>query len=123
MEDGLGAGDVGKEAADTVAVDAEGGLFGADDVGQAQAVGLEEGFAEEWHWDFEADVFEIGGGGEASLGELVDVEGELGLDMGVGVLGVVDGGAELLFELGKFDGDGLVDGVSVTEVVANVVGE
>ena len=123
MQDGFGAGDVGKEATNAVAVDADGGLFGADDVGQAQSVGFEEGFAQEGHGDLKADVFEIGGGGEASLAELVDVKGELGLDVGVGVLSVVDGGAILLFELGEFDGDGLVDGEAVAEAVSDVVGE
>jgi hypothetical protein len=68
-------------------------------------------------------VFEIVGWCEAALAELVDVEGELGLDVGVGVLGVVDGGAVFFFELGKLDGDGLVDGVFVAEAVADVVGE
>jgi hypothetical protein len=68
-------------------------------------------------------VFEIVGGGEATFAELVDVEGELGLDVGVGVFGVVDGGAVLLFELGELDGDGLIDGVFVTEAVSDVVGE
>ena len=46
VEDGFGARDVGKKAADGVAVDADGGLFGADDVGEVEAVGLEERLAE-----------------------------------------------------------------------------
>jgi hypothetical protein len=54
---------------------------------------------------------------------LVDVEGELGLDVGVGVLGVVDGGAVLLFELGKLNGDRVVDGETMAEVIADVVRE
>jgi hypothetical protein len=54
---------------------------------------------------------------------LVDVEGELGLDVGVGVLSVVDVGAVLFFELGKFDGDGKVDGRAVADGVADVMGE
>ena len=97
MEEGLGAGDVGDEAADAVAVDADGGLFGADNVGEVEAVGLEEGFAEKGAGDFEADVFEIGGGSEAALAELVDVEGELGLDVGVGILSVVDRWRRIFF--------------------------
>ena len=48
MEEGLGARDVGNEGADAVSVDADGGLFGTDDVGEVDAVGLEECFAEKW---------------------------------------------------------------------------
>ncbi len=123
MEDGLGAGDVGEEAADGVAIDADGGLFAADDVGEAEAIGFEEGFAQKGHRDFEADELGVVGGRETELAELVDVEGKLGLDVGVRVFGVVDRGAVLFFELGELDGDGLVDGVFVPEAVADVVGE
>ena len=123
MEDSFGAGDVGKEAANAVTVDADRGLFGTDDVGEAQTVGFEEGGAEKRHGDFEAYVFEVVGWCEAAFAELIDVEGELGLDVGVGVFGVVHGGAVLLFELGELDGDGLIDGVFMTEAVADVVGE
>ena len=123
MKDGFGAGDVWKEAANGVAVDVDGGFFASDDVGEAKPVGFEEGSAEKWHWNFEADVLEVGGWCEAAFAELVDVEGELGLDVGVGIFGVVDGGAVLLFELGELDGDGLVDGHAVAEGVADVVGQ
>jgi len=54
VEDGFGARDVGKEVADGVAVDADGGLFGADDVGQVEAVGFEECLAQKVAGDFEA---------------------------------------------------------------------
>ena len=76
-----------------------------------------------WSGHFEADVFEVVGGGEAALAELVDVEGELGLDVGVRVLGVVDVGAVFLFEFGELDGDGEIDGSAVADGVADVVGE
>jgi hypothetical protein len=46
VQDGFGAGDVGKKAAGGEAVDTDGCLPGADDVGQLQAVGLEECFGE-----------------------------------------------------------------------------
>jgi hypothetical protein len=68
-------------------------------------------------------VLEIGGGGEAGVAELVDVEGELGLDVSVRVFGVVDDGAVAPFKLGKLDGDGVIDGIAVAEVIADVVGE
>ena len=123
VEDGFGAGDIGEEAAGGEAVGAKGDLTGADDFGQLQAVGLVEGFGEQDRGDFEADVTEIGGGSEAALGELVDVEGELGLDVGVWVLGVVDVGAVALLEAGKLDGDGEVDGGAVAYGIAEVVGE
>ena len=73
--------------------------------------------------NFEADVLEVGGGGEATLAELVDVEGELGLDVGVRVFSVVDVGAIFLLEFGKFDRDGEIDGVAVADGVADVVRE
>ena len=123
VEDGFGAGDIGKEAAGGEAIGAESGLAGADDVGEVEAVGFVEGFAEEEAGNVEADVAEVGGGGEAALGELVDVEGKLGLDVGVGILGVVDRGTEALFEAGELDGDGKVDGGAVADGVADVMGE
>ena len=97
VEDCLRSGDIGKEAADGVSVDAYGGLFAADDVGKTEAVGLVEGGAEQGAGNFEADVFEICGGSEAGFAELIDVEGKLGLDVGVGALGVIDDGAVFLF--------------------------
>lgn len=66
---------------------------------------------------------EIRRGCEAAFTELIDVEGELGLDVGVGTLGIVDDGAVFLFEPGEFDGNGLVDGLAVSYVVADVMRE
>jgi hypothetical protein len=123
MEDGFGAGDVGNETADSIAVDPDGGGFGADDVGKFEAVGLEERLLKEGQGDFEADEFEVCGWGEAAFAELVDVEGELGLDVCVGIFGVVDYGAVLLLELGELDGNGVVDGETVAYGVADVVRE
>jgi hypothetical protein len=91
VEDGFSAGDVGEEASDGITVDAEGGLSGADDVGKFKTVGFKESFTQEIGWDFEADELGVGGGSEAEFAELVDVEGKLGLDVGVGIFGVVDG--------------------------------
>ncbi len=123
MENGFGPRDVGKETADGVAVDADGGLFGADDVGQVEAVGLEEGLAQKVSWHFEADEFHIFGGGETTLAELVDVEGELGPDVGVGILGVVNVGAISFFEFGELDRDGEIDSDAVADGVADVMRE
>ena len=123
MENGFGPRDVGKEAADRVAVDADGGVFGADDVGQVEAVGLEEGLAQKVSWHFEADEFHVFGRGETTLAELVDVEGELGLDMSVRGLSVADVGAISLLEFGKFDGDGEIDSNAVADGVADVMRE
>ena len=123
VEDGFGAGDVGEEAADGELVDVERGISFADEFGKIEAVGFEEGAAEKGVGDLEADVFEIAGGGEAAFAELVDVEGELGLDVSVGVFGVVDEGAVLFLEAGELDGDGAVGGEAVAEVVSDVMGE
>jgi hypothetical protein len=123
VEDGLGAGDVGKETPGGEAIDTHGGSMGANDVGQIEAIGFEEGLAEKIAGDLEADVTEISRGSEAELAELIDVEGELGLDVGVGVFGVVDGGAVAPFEPGELDGDGKVDGGAVADGVADVVRE
>jgi hypothetical protein len=123
VEDGLGAGDVGQEAPGGEAIDAHGGLVGADDVGQIETVGFEEGFVKKRTGDLKADVTKIGGGGEAALAELIDVEGELGLDVGVRVFGIVDGRAVASFEFWKFEGNGEVDGGAVADGVAEVVRE
>ena len=94
-----------------------------DDVVEVDAVGLEEGAAQQGDGDFEADVLEISGGSEAALADLVDVEGELGTDVGVLVLVVGDDGAVFFGELGEFDADGLIDRLGVADDVADVVGE
>ena len=123
MQQGFGAGDIGEEAADGEAVGSDGGVVTADEVGQGDAVDLEEGLAEEMVGDFKADVAGVGGGGEATLTELVDVEGELCADVGVWVFGVVDDGSVTGAELGENEGDGAVDGGAVADGVADVVGE
>ena len=56
----------------------------------AEAVGLVEGEGELLGGDLEADVAEVVDGGEAMVRDLVDVEGELGLDVLVFAFGVVD---------------------------------
>jgi hypothetical protein len=123
VEQGLGSGDIGKETTDGVTIDADGGFFGANDIGQVETVGFEERLTQKGTRHFKADIFEIGGRGEATLTQLVDVEGELGLDVGVGIFGIVDAGAVSFFKLGKLDGDGEIDGGAVTDGVADVVRE
>ena len=123
MEEGFRARDVGKKLPGSIAVDADGGFLGADDVGQVEAVGLEERLVQKVSGDFEADEFCVGGRSETSLAELVDVKGELGLHVGVGIFCVIDVGAVFFFEFGKFDGDGEIDDSAVTDGVADVVRE
>jgi hypothetical protein len=116
-------GDVGKEVPDGAAVDTKGGLFAADDVREVEAVGLVKGGSEQRHGDFEADVLEVCGGREVAFAELINVEGELSLDMRVRSLGVIDDGTILLFKAGEFYGDGVVDDIAVSDGVTDVVRE
>ena len=57
------------------------------------------------------------------MGDLVDVEGELGLDVLVLALAVGDGGTVAGFQFGELDGDGEIGGVGMADGVADVVGE
>ena len=57
------------------------------------------------------------------FGDLVDVEGELGLNMLVLPFGVVDAVAVFVLELGELDGDGDIGGLRMADGVADVVGE
>ena len=68
-------------------------------------------------------MFEVGGGGEAAFTELIDVEGELGADVGVRVLLVVDDGPVFFGELGKLDRNGEVDYFAVADAIGDIVGE
>ena len=121
VKQSFGTGDVREEAAHGVAVDADGGLFGADDVGQFEAIGFKECFAQQGKWDFEADEFRICGRGKATFAELVDVEGKFGLDVGVSVLRVVDGGAVLPLQLWELDRHREIDRSAVAYRIADVV--
>jgi hypothetical protein len=123
MQEGLGRGYVGKKATDPVPVDADGGFFGSDNVRQVEAVGLEERLTEKGSWDFEANKFQIVVWGKTSFAELIDVKGELSLNVSVGILGVVNVWAIFFFEFGKLDGDREIDSHAVTDGVADVVGE
>jgi hypothetical protein len=95
----------------------------AEDLGEVEAVGVVEGAGEQRDGDGEADVVEVFFGREAVLGDVVDVEGELGADVLVRAFGVVDVGAVLGGERGELDADGGVDGLGVADGVAEVVGE
>lgn len=123
VQDAFRASDVRNEVPHRVAVDADRGLSLTDYLMDVEAVGLKESPVDEVARDFEADVLEIPGGGEATLAELIDVEGELGLDVSVGILGVVDDRTILLLKLGELDRDSSVDCGAVTDVVADVVGK
>ena len=121
VKDRLRPGDVGKEVPDGSAVDKNGGFFAANDVRKVEAVGFVEGGSEQGHGDFEADVLEVCGGREVTFAELINVEGELGLDVRVRSLGVIDDGTVLLFKAGEFYGDGVINDVAVAYGVAYVM--
>ncbi len=56
-----------------------------------------------------------------AFAELIDIEGKLGLDVRMRALRVIDDGTVLLFKIRKFDGDCVIDGVTVSYGVAYVV--
>jgi hypothetical protein len=124
VEEGDGVGDAGDEAVDgeAVAVDVDAVVAGVGEV-FAEAVGLVEGEGELPGGDFQADVTEVADGGEAMVGDFVDVEGELGLHVLVFAFSVGDAVTVLAAKLGELDGDGEVGGFGVADGVADVVGE
>jgi hypothetical protein len=123
VKEGECVGDIRNEVPDTTAVDPKRRFSATDDVVKVETISLVEGGAKQLPGDFETDVFEICGGGQTVFAELIDVEGELGLDVGVRAFGIIDQGTEFRLKPGKFDGNGVVDGVPVTYVVADVVRE
>jgi len=124
MKDGDGVGDARDEVADGEAVAADvdaaaatgGEVFG-------EAVGLVEGEGDLPGGNLEADMAEVVDGGEVVMGDLIDIEGELGLDVLVLALGVADGIAIAGAEPGELDGYGEVGGGAVADGVADVVGK
>ena len=119
-----GVGDARDEAVDgeAIAVDVDTVVAGVGEV-FAEAVGLIEGEGELAGGQLQADVLEVADGGEAVVGDFVDVEGELGLDVLMLALCVGDAVAVAGFELGELDGDGEIGGGGVANAVADVVGE
>ena len=55
----------------------------ADDLVQGQTVGGIEGALKQGAGHAEPDMAQIGGGGEAAVAELVDIEGPFGADVGM----------------------------------------
>jgi len=82
-----------------------------------------EGERELLSGDFEANMAEVVDGSEAALGDLVDVEGKLGLDVLVLAFSIVNVRAVFGGELGEFNGNGEVGGLGVPNGVADVVAE
>ena len=123
VEQRLGVGHARQQGADGVAVALEGGALVAEDLGEIEAVGVVKGACQQRNGDGESDVVEVSLGGEAVLGDLVDVEGELCADVLVLPLGEVDVGAVPLGQRGELGSDGEVDGFGVADGVAQVVGE
>ena len=123
MEERFCIGDAGKKGAHGAAVAAYCGVAFPDDLTEVKPVGFEEGAGEQRCWDLEADVLEVGRGGETAFAELIDVEGELRSDMGVRVLRIVDDGTVFFGEFRKFDGDGRIDHFAMADAIGDVVGE
>ena len=124
MNHGEGVGDAGKKSANGEAVaayvDAGRATFGEV---FAEPVGFVKGRGEQRGGDLEAHVTEVVDGSHAVVSDLVDVEGELRLDVLVFALRIGDGGPILGFEFGKFDRYGQVGCVLVSDCVADVVGK
>ena len=91
VENGFGVGDAGKKGANGELVAAEDGLVMAEKFDLIEAVRFVEGDGEEVGWDAEAYVAEIVDGSKAVFGDLVDVEGEFGANVGSFALLVGDG--------------------------------
>jgi hypothetical protein len=123
VKESFGASNVRKKTSNGITIDPDGGLFTADDIGKIEPIGFEERFAEKRAWDFETDKLRIVRRGEAVFAELVDVEGEFGLDVSVRGLSVVDDRAVLFPKLGKLNRNGVVDDVTVPDIITDVMGD
>src|ERR1700733_3409341 len=86
-------------------------------------VGLIEGQRELANRNVHPDVAQITNRGESALRNLVDVEGELYLDVGVLALGVIHGGAVTCLKLWKLKGDSAIGSLRMTNGVADVMGK
>ena len=94
-----------------------------EDFGDIEPIGVVEGASEEWYWNGETDAVEIPFRGHAVLGDLIDVEAELGADVLARAFGVVDVLAVLLGEFGELLANGEINCVGMTDSVAEVMGE
>jgi hypothetical protein len=66
---------------------------------------------------------QVCGGRKAAFAQLIDIEGKLGLYVGVWVFCVVDAWPVLLFQTGKLDWNGDIDGLAVSNHIADIVAE
>ncbi len=109
VEEGLGVGHARQQSAHRVSITAERGAMVSQDARDVQSVGVVVCACQQRHGDGEADVVQVTLGSQAVLGNLVDVEGELGADVLVRALGIVDVGAVLHGQRGELGADGEVD--------------
>src|SRR5580700_3129439 len=123
MQEDFGIADAWQQGAHGPFVGVKRGRFRAGNAAQRDAVGVVKGAGKQRQRNLEAHMAEIAGGREARMPELIDVEGELGADVRVGILFVRDDRAVLRFEPGKFQWDGNVNRVAMADRIANVVGE
>ena len=122
MQQGDGVGDAGDKRAggEAIALDVDAAAASGGEV-FAQPVGLVESEGKLARGHLKTDVAQVVDGREAVMSDLVDVEGELGLDVLVLALGITDGVAVFHAELGELDGDGAVGGLRMPDGVADVV--
>ena len=119
-----GIRDTGNEAADSKAkapdIDAAGSGFGKV---FTQTIGLVVGLGELLGGDVEADVAKVVNRREPVVRNLVDVEGELRLHVGMCILAVGNHRAIFRGQFGKLDGHRVVGSDGVSYVVADVMGQ
>lgn len=123
VQEHLGIGDAGKEAANGEAVSAKQRATMADDIVKIDAVGLKESTAQQRDRYRETNVIKIGRGREATLADLVDIKGKLRANVGMLAFAVGNDRAILFAELGELRGDGFVDGLGMADRVPDVMGE
>ena len=123
VEEGLGVGHARQQGAHRVAITAQRGAMVSQDARDVQSVGVVVCACQQRHGDGEADVVQVTLGSQAVLGNLVDVEGELGADVLVRALGIVDVGAVLHGQRGELGANRQVDRLCVADGVAHVVRE
>ena len=123
MEERDCVGDAGNEGVDreTIAPYVEATAGFSEVLGDA--VGLVIGEGDLTDGNAQAHVAQVVERREAMVGNLINVEGELGPDVLVPSFSVVDAATVLAGEGRKFNGDGEVDGIGMSDVVADVVRE
>jgi len=123
MEQSDGIGDAGNEGVDGKAISANVDAAAGSSEVFGDAVGAVVGERKLTDRDAQADVAQELERREAVVGDLVNVEGEFGLNVLMTPLGVVDDAAVFAGKGGEFNGDGEVCGLGVADGVADVVRE